>query len=358
MYRRVFVPLDGSPLASAVLPHVSELVRCTKAEVILFRATAESGGFYSTWPSTVGQAVEVNSHDPEIAHYDQASLNAVMINVWSSGTVEPSARIAHQVEAAQRYLEEVAAGLAKQGARVRTIVGPDHVAATILDAADHEDVDLIAMSTHGRSGLGRFLLGSVADAVVHHAKAPVLLVRSSSQTEPHYRRILAPLDGSEVAHAALPHVREIAACTGAEVVLLQVVPQPRLPVYDSSVTRSWSGVSAGELIDDGEVTEKSSFDRERRDVAYLEEVAEVHLDQVAAGLEHAGIRVTPVVQVGAPAETILDFVKAEHIDLITMSTHGRSGLARFMMGSVADRVVRHAEAPVMLVRAATTPAQM
>lgn len=345
MYHKVLVPLDGSPLADMVLPHVIEIVRCTQAEVVLLRATPEAAGSARDW-SDFESVLSAEVHAREVPHFDTTSVTA-----FGSGLPDEGRKIARQVEAAQGYLGGVAAELTGRGARVRTIVAPDHVAATILDVAEREGADLIAMSTHGRGGIGRFLLGSVADQVVHHANVPVLLVRAAAETAPRYRHILVPLDGSEVAHAVLPHVRQLAQCTGARVSLLQVLQPMTLSMYDPAVTRSWVGVSPSDATDPEDLAEDSKAARDRRQAAYMEEVAQAHLDAVAAELGHAGIEATGYVQVGSPAEAIVDFAKGEPIDLIAMSTHGRSGLQRFRMGSVADRVVRHAGAPVLVVRA-------
>jgi nucleotide-binding universal stress UspA family protein len=340
MYRKVLVPLDGSPLAGAVLPHVQEIARCTQAEILLFRATPESSGTAAATGEIVrpheGLAVDV--WDPRV------------LRAWS---IDPGHRTAQQVEVAQGYLDEIAAGLRQGGAHARSLVRPDRVAEAILNVADDEGVDLIAMSTHGRSGIGRFLLGSVADKVVHHARVPVLLVRSSSQTEPQYRRILVPLDGSDVAKVVLPYARDLAACAGAEVVLLQVIPATKPRLFDAEVSMALAGGLSNENTAMPAVADASMTDREVELATYLEEVARGQLEVVASELAKSGLRVVTQLQVGMPAETILDFIALERIDLVAMSTHGRSGISRYRLGSVAERVAHHATVPVLLVRAST-----
>ncbi len=141
-----------------------------------------------------------------------------------------------------------------------------------------------------------------------------------------YRKILVPLDGSEFAEASLPHVRALAECTGAEIILLRVVTQP-IHAYTTPDPLLYRSV--------------------RQDT-----VAEcaTYLDEVASNLEAEGFKVTTETCTGPVAETILEFAQEVHADLIAMSTHGRSGLARWFIGSIADKVVRAATLPVLLAR--------
>ncbi len=141
-----------------------------------------------------------------------------------------------------------------------------------------------------------------------------------------YKRILVPLDGSAFAEAILPHVRELALCTGAEIVLLRVAVRW---MYDYAAPVP---LSAGVLPEESD----------QESAAYLE--------RVAGELREMGVRVTTEVCAGPVAETILEYAEGIHADLIAMSTHGRSGLARWFIGSVADKVVRAAKLPVLLAR--------
>lgn len=142
-----------------------------------------------------------------------------------------------------------------------------------------------------------------------------------------YKKILVPLDGSELAEQALPQVSQLAGCTGAEVVLLRV---PSEPVYDY-------------LVPDPDIAVEMRSD--------IETAAQVYLDEIAAELRAMDLKVSTLVVWGAPVQdTILEVARQLHADLIVMSTHGRSGLARLVIGSVADDVVRRAPVPVLLVR--------
>jgi len=268
--------------------------------------------------------------------------------------------------AARAYLDGVAAELSAAGIAVQTRIATGSVAEGILDVADEEGADLIAMSTHGRGGLSRFLLGSIASRIVHYAKVPVLLVRATAEeklpAEFTYRKILVPLDGSEFSRAVLPHVRDVAVCTGATVTLLQAIPEPELDASEAHWILTFGGpASIGEVPGEGglrpgmappsrrEWAESIRAELARR-VERAMEAAQANLNAAAADLRASGIPVETMIQAGQPAETILDVARSDDVDMIAMTTHGRSGIQRFLLGSVADRVVRHAHVPVLLVR--------
>lgn len=142
-----------------------------------------------------------------------------------------------------------------------------------------------------------------------------------------YKKILVPLDGSELAEQVLPQVSQLAGCTGAEVVLLRV---PSEPVYDY-------------LVPDPDIVVEMRQD--------IETAAQVYLDEVASEFRAMQLAVSTLVVWGAPVQdTIIAVARQIQADLIAMSTHGRSGVARLVIGSVADDVVRHAPVPVLLVR--------
>ncbi len=355
MYKKILVPLDGSELASSVLPHLREIVSCTHAQVILLRAT----------PEPIFPSVGTGPREPQRIDTPPRTLDGMAWRL-KPDPVHRTEWIEHEVESAQRYLTEVAADLAKSGIQARILVQPGATAGAILDAADHEGVDLITMATHGRSGIGRFLLGSVADRVVHYAKVPVLLVRpdepegtSAKDTGFVNKRILVPLDGSPLANALLPHVRELAQCTGAKVLLLRVIPSPTVwPDEAESFAFSGGLVSVGSYAIKESTLWTHEQDKQpeppdtRRalQAEHIREAAQNSLDVAATELRHADLQVETMIQEGKPAETILDVAQSCHADAIAMSTHGRSGLQRFLLGSVARRVLEYAKLPVLLVR--------
>ena len=185
------------------------------------------------------------------------------------------------------------------------------------------------MSTHGRSGIGRWLYGSVADAVIRSATVPVMLIPSDvrgpwpTDRQP---RILVPLDGSQLSEAVLGPALELATRLDAELLLVEVVAWPPI-IYSDPI----------ELL---------PYDPE-------EQLAEVrtYLAHMAARLRKSGASVRWHADVGrTPAATIVRLARDEHADLIAMATHGRSGLARVVLGSTTTGTLQHAGVPLLIVR--------
>jgi nucleotide-binding universal stress UspA family protein len=197
--------------------------------------------------------------------------------------------------------------------------------------------DLVVMTTHGRGPLSRAWLGSVADQLVRSLAVPILLVRpretaSELRGEPALRHILIPLDGSALAEQMVRPAVALGTVMQADYTLFQVVPHVRLPGFDPT---------GSEL---SETTEPPLLGQHRRE-------AEYYLDQIADGLRAQGRRVqTRVVVHPHAAAAILEEVQARGIDLLALATHGRGGLPRLLLGSVADKVLQGAAIPVLLYR--------
>jgi nucleotide-binding universal stress UspA family protein len=151
MYQKILVPLDGSTCAAEILPHVAELARCMQSELILLRVYMPD----FTLVDSYGHAPEFYE---ELRHLARAE--------------------------AIKYLEAVEADLVRLGLTVRVVVVEGQVVASILAVARREAADLIAMSSHGRTGLARVFYGSVAAGVLHQVDRPLLLVRADDQKEP------------------------------------------------------------------------------------------------------------------------------------------------------------------------------
>ena len=148
-----------------------------------------------------------------------------------------------------------------------------------------------------------------------------------------YKKILVPLDGSELAECALPHAEEIASKCGANIILVSVTErvQGYRPVeeYSSSLGMELVPEAAGKL----------------------EKQGQKYLDRVAKGLESKGIKVQTEMLMGNPAEELTIYTKTENCDLVIMASHGRSGPSRWTHGSVAEKVFRTSHISVLMVRA-------
>jgi nucleotide-binding universal stress UspA family protein len=193
----------------------------------------------------------------------------------------------------------------------------------IVEHAAREPDTLIALATHGYSGLRRWALGSVTDRVIQTAAVPILVVRSSAHSpagDPVLRRIMVPLDGSDMARCALPTAIALARSTNAEIIILQaVVPRTQY---------------AGLLL------------KQRNQATQA-------LGTLACGLRQQQVAVTPAVVVdhNQAAEAIIDEAARRQVNLIVMATHGYGGWQRWMLGSVADKVLQTTTTPVLLIRA-------
>ncbi|HKP51346.1 MAG TPA: universal stress protein [Chloroflexia bacterium] len=306
MDKCILVPLDGSALAEMALPHAVALARTMSKELILVRVV------------------------PMPLAYNQAIWGApVPTSVWEISEEE--------AKSAREHLARTAEKLDHLNIEVHTqVLEGDPAAMIIAYAEQHPRVATIAMSTHGRSGLGRWFFGSVAEKVLQAAPVPLLLVRAAESEsarapraldEARYDTILVPLDGSPLAELAVEPAQHIAATTGAKLILISAVVGP--PVVPELIT------SAEErTLWDQEIEWQSSY------------LGEVKARLLAEGLE-ADSRVVSQ----PPAEAIVQMSERGHADLIVMSTHGRGGLQRLWLGSVAIKVVRGTGLPVLLVRA-------
>lgn len=255
---------------------------------------------------------------PPLAHLLGGRLDEVVLLRVLSPRDPPDAR-----EGVRQHLAVVRGELEGLGARVTTVVRTGDPAREILAAMNEHAPDVVALSSHGRGGLSRLIRGSVAERVLRRATAPVLLVTPRAldqRVERRVDRILVPLDGTERSAAVLPVVEELARAHGAEVVLARI---------------AWEGLQRP-LLAATLATDKLA----------------ASLRPYEARLRHDGIAVRTVGAHGDFAREIVDLSESLHTDLIAMATHGRRGVARFLDGSVSERVLHRCDTPLLLVRAA------
>jgi nucleotide-binding universal stress UspA family protein len=240
----------------------------------------------------------------------------------------------------ERTKEQVQARLedwgAKEKANVQSQVLSGRPASEILRYADENDVSLIIMASHGRSSPGPWLLGNIVAKVLRATSKPMLLIRvqaddASIQQRSSIKRILLPLDGSNVAEQAIPHAEMLAQVLSAELVLFQAFEPVRPVAIEGGVAMSPA------MIKEEEEAKRGS--------------ALVYLDSVGKAFRDKGLSTSSIVALGSPADKIIDYADANAIDLIAMSTHGRSGIGRWVFGSVTDKVLHAGDKPVLAVRA-------
>lgn len=294
MFKTILVPLDGSDFAEAALPLAVDLARRAEAEIHLVRVHEVRG----------------------LPYYE----------ALSEPDPEEDARIRALEEDA---LRKVAKRLEDDGiaAKVALLDGP--LVGAIADYVEEESIGLVVMTTHGRGGLSRAWLGSVADGLVRNSVAPVMLVRPGETRVPEdvrFGEILVPLDGSAVAERALRPAVRLANLTDSKLTLLQVY------VYGVPFGAA-AALSASTEVDISPTTR--------------------YLEQVADELRTQGLEVeTAVMTHELPGPAILDFAEKRRVGMIAMATHGRGGWSRIALGSVADKVMRGASAPVLIQRVA------
>jgi nucleotide-binding universal stress UspA family protein len=313
MYHSILVPLDGSPVSEQALPVAYDLARRSGA---LLRLVHVHVGYTAAPIYVEGiPVVDEQLHSLAKAHA-LAYLERVRDRLVDEG--EADLRVAPVV-------------LDPAEAVIRDQTVPEMLARY----AATTDTDLIVMTTHGRGRLARFWLGSVADALVHTSSVPILLVRPDGDTAPvehppAFRQILIALDGSAAAEQLLAPARTLGDMTQAAYTLLQVV-EPHT------------------LLRSGPFTTPTDFDAEDTQRRMAE--AQRYLEGIAQALRSDGVAVRVDVRVAEQvAAAILDAAADQHVDLVAIATHGQSGIARLLLGSVADKVVRGARLPVLLYR--------
>lgn len=304
--QQILVPLDGSALAENILPHAEVMARSSACGLLLLHVIT---------PSETNQT-----------RLWSAAAPADLRRQWEE---EDLTRI-------HSYLAALAARLQAEGLHVRTevLTEPDPAEAIINRAAGDPAITLIALATHGRSGLSRWVFGSVAAKLLSVAPKPLLLLRTHGEAgvylpEARYHTIVVPLDGSPLAEQALEQAQPIAAACDATMVLVMIVP----PVEDVGLAEA--GVVPGWMAAESQEQRQNAQD---------------YLAQLTARLMDEGLRVRSRLGTGQPAEALLGISAEEHADLIVMATHGQGGIVRRWLGSVAAKLAQGAMVPVLLVR--------
>jgi nucleotide-binding universal stress UspA family protein len=297
MYTRLLIPLDGSKTAEAVLPYGRILAGKLNISVEL--------------------------------------LGVVDVGVLATHLPHDSARyfdtiIAETVRSSEEYLKRIAQTF--HGHTVKCTVEMGKAEDAIIEKTSDET--LTAMATHGRSGINRLILGSVAEKVLRGSTKPLLLVRASeeakSEGEATLRSVIVPLDGSELAENALPPVVELAKALKLEVLLLRAY---QIPINTYAGMEDYYPVNY-----------------EQVSVALRDE-AQSYLESKVEELKRNGIeRVSFAIPEGFGADEIIAAGRRIPDNLIAMCTHGRSGLKRWVLGSVTEKVARLSGDPVLIVR--------
>lgn len=289
MLKKMLIPVDGSPLADQILSQVRRLLVRQDAELMLLRVLPPR-------PPAARQAE------------------------WEA-----------EIDRAEAHLKTLASYWSGEGASVRTDFRTGAPADEIVKFAESYGPGLITMSTHGRTGISRWVRGSVTERVLERTSFPCLvinpagLVKEQTRSDHRFRRLLVPLDGSDFSARILPLVRDFATVHQSEIILYYCAILLPSPAH-LEMARDFTAEEAAPLL-------------------------EPHRKK----LEQAGLKATIRTSMGYPPEEILDTAEREGVDLVAMTTHGRSGLSRWLYGSVAEKVLRHCRTPVLVHRIAAAP---
>jgi nucleotide-binding universal stress UspA family protein len=290
MYKRMLVPLDGSPNAEVVMPYVIA-IGVNLGTDIVFASVAKPG-----------------IADVEQLHqaYLERKVEQVRLQLKDSGT--------------------------KKGATVSSRVLSGKAADEIVRFADEIKADLITIASRGSSGQVQPLLGHISTSVLWSTTKPVLLVKAAAseaavKSMRLIKRILLPLDSSKAGEATIEHARQIATAFDSELVLFQAL-EPVNPVI------GFDNLSPLVLPDNEDVKQAA--------VSYL--------TGVENRLKATGVKTSSEIVWGSAAESILDYTEAHEIDLIAMSARGRSGISRWAFGSVTEKILHAATTPLLIVR--------
>jgi len=287
MWKKILVPLDGSNLAELALPYAEELANAFKSEIIL-----------------------LNVSDPADAHH----------------------RHMHEL-----YVKEMADRIKERVRKVSPVVVSGKSADEIISYAEKNDVGLIIITSHGRSGMMSWATGSIASKLLQATSVPMLLVRAVKTRRKVQRpvllnRILLPLDGSEAGEAAVEYIGELMSRLESEVIL-------------------FGAVSSGQHIRSVGGLDYIHYPPEQMEIFKKE--AQEYLDGVYRRLKRRKGTVKVTIKAGADdvGQEIIKFAEKEMVNLIAISSHGHSGIEKWVFGSIANKVVQGSKAPVLLVKA-------
>ncbi|MDD5509234.1 MAG: universal stress protein [Dehalococcoidales bacterium] len=288
MFRRILVPLDGSKTAEVVMPYATAIANIYGSQIML---------------------VSVSESAADASHIYETYLTSVASKF-------------------RRQLKEWGETDEQYDVQNKVLVG--NPALEIVGFASKEKISIIVMASRGSSGEGPWLLGHIAAKVLRTTDRPVLLVRTPAsdaalEQKKLVRKILVPLDGSKAGESALCYAERLAKTMSAEIVLIEV--------FEPVGTIGASGIFY--TVRDDEAVRRTLMG---------------YLDTIAQPIKEQGIKVSSVVAFGNPASQIMKYAEENSVDLITISSHGRSGMGRWVFGNVTDKILHTGDVAVLVVR--------
>ncbi len=295
-FKRILVPLDGSRLAESILPVVTTLARCLHAKICLLHIIEENA------PHSVHGFPHLTS-----------------------------------AQEAEAYIAGIAAGIESEIEVEQHVHGTEehNVALSVARHADELEADMIALCTHGRSGLRRAVSGSIAQQVLRRVKIPVILARPDMRAPSTIESLMLPLDSQREGEVALPIAAEIARACGAALHLVSVIPTVSTLTGDKSAAARLSPIATAATLD-----------------TQVDEEVRPYLDQILEQLAEDGVEAGAFMRRGNIGQALIKEAAQNRADLIIIATHGRAGLGALFIGSIAAGLVTKVSQPLLLVRIA------
>lgn len=227
---------------------------------------------------------------------------------------------------AKRYLRSIQSRFSS-AAEIKSQVVVGRPARSIINFAQENEIDLVVISSHGRSGVNRWIYGSVANKVLHNAPCARVVIHPQVILDPFsIKRILVPLDGSSIAEQALNPALSLAEALPARLILLRVTPRPQIPVQP---VPCWPDLDS--VMD------------------AAEQETNAYLQSLQAAIGDSPVSTSSQCATGLAAESIIEIADSQKVDLIVMCSHGRSGIERWVFGSVAEKVLRGANCATLVI---------
>jgi len=298
MFETILVPLDGSKLSEIVLPYAQELAGALGSEVVLVSVCEPA--------------------EDQYCHIQQVYMERM-------------------AEFVKERLKESAMVEVK---KVKSVVLRGKPAEEIVNYAERNNISLIIMASHGRSGIMRWIMGSIANKVIQRTSTPILLIRASSaqpevDREGLFSRILISLDGSEAGETPLPYISQLTNKLKADVILLQVI----CPGQHVHTIGGLDYILFAE-----------------QHVEEMKAEAKQYLERAREKLRGAKAIISTEVKIGDPAQEIIRLIDEANIGLVVISSHGCSGAGQWTFGSVAQKILNINNTPILIFRAPQTKA--
>jgi len=298
MFKRILIALDGSDTAESIVPTVISIAQ-----------------LFGSWVTLCS-----------VIPHDKSSFNISKSRFIEKIELESK-------QALTEYLHKLQSRLESKSINTDIIIKTGNPPHEIIELAENQDYDLIALATKGRSGIMRWMLGSVADHIIGSATTPILLISPTEDIEysidkPHkLNSIIIPLDGSKLAESVLPIAESIAIKASAVINLVQVIP---------TIVQVYLG------------SEHQAYPMDI--LADLEESGHKYLSKIERFLQLKGLNVHSKLIEGEASSSINNYCSTLDQSIITMTTRGYTGFSRWVLGSVADKIIRHVGEPVLLIK--------